>query len=106
VTPFDATRCPHQSGEGRGLLAVEVTFKPVTYASCSMTPGQPGPSTTSISPAGAGIRFEIDQRLTYRRRRSRPCQAWSRETREALAPPIAVAAGFLALAVADDDLKR
>src|SRR5258708_36910948 len=43
-----------QAGKGRGLLAVEIALGPWPIASCSMTPGHPGPSTTVISPAGAG----------------------------------------------------
>ncbi len=35
------------------FLAVEVALQAVPTASWSMTPGQPGPNTTVISPAGA-----------------------------------------------------
>ena len=43
----------HHAAEGRGPLRLKSASSPWPIASCSRMPGQPGPSTTSISPAGA-----------------------------------------------------
>ena len=56
-----------QSGEGAMVfLRLKSPSSPWPMASCSRMPGQPGPSTTVISPAGAGMEVEIDQRLAQR----------------------------------------
>src|SRR5436305_1998680 len=60
VTPFAATCCPIWPEKVEVFLRLKSPSRPWPTASCSMTPGQPGPSTTVISPAGAGT----DPRLT------------------------------------------
>ena len=44
-------------------LRLKSPSRPWPIASWSSTPGQPGPSTTVISPAGRGDQFEVHQRL-------------------------------------------
>src|SRR5713101_8322679 len=46
-------RLADAAGECRDALAVEIASSPWPIASCSRIPGHPGPSTTTISPAGA-----------------------------------------------------
>src|SRR5579875_3462379 len=54
VTPGAATRCPIRPEKAEVFLRLKSPSRPCPTASCSITPGQPGPSTTRISPAGAG----------------------------------------------------
>ena len=60
VTPSAATRLPKRPANAEVFLRLKSPSRPWPIASCSKIPGQPGPSTTVISPAGAGI----DSRLT------------------------------------------
>ena len=48
------------------FLRLKSASRPWPIASCSSTPGQPGPSTTSISPAGAVTRVKLNDRLARR----------------------------------------
>ncbi len=63
VTPGAATRSPIRPEKAEVPLRLKSPSRPWPIASCSSTPGQPGPSTTGISPAGAATEFEVDQRL-------------------------------------------
>src|SRR5919206_92734 len=54
VTPLAATRWPTSPAKAEVFFRLKSPSSPCPTASCSMTPGQPGPSTTVISPAGAG----------------------------------------------------
>jgi hypothetical protein len=54
VTPLAATRWPMRPLKALEPLRLKSPSSPWPMASCSSTPGQPGPSTTVISPAGAG----------------------------------------------------
>src|SRR5881394_2919302 len=54
VTPLAATCWPIRPAKADVCLRFKSPSSPWPTASCSITPGQPGPSTTSISPAGAG----------------------------------------------------
>src|SRR5216684_245687 len=54
VTPLDATRSPMSPENAEVFLRLKSPSSPCPTASCSMTPGQPDPSTTVIAPAGAG----------------------------------------------------
>src|SRR3982074_1592237 len=81
VTPW-ATACrPICPAKAEVFLRLKSPSSPWPTASCSITPGQPAPSTTSISPAGAGTA----SRLTI---------AWRTASSTAL---------FLAPALARDD---
>ena len=60
VTPLAATRWPMRPLKALEPLRLKSPSKPWPTASWNSTPGQPGPSTTVISPAGAGR----DSRLT------------------------------------------
>ena len=54
VTPLAATRWPMRPENALEPLRLKSPSRPWPIASCSSTPGQPGPSTTLISPAFAG----------------------------------------------------
>ena len=54
VTPGEAMRWPSSPAKADVFLRLKSPSRPCPIASCSRIPGQPGPSTTSISPAGAG----------------------------------------------------
>ena len=54
VTPLAATRWPMRPENALEPLRLKSPSSPWPMASCSRMPGQPGPSTTVISPAGAG----------------------------------------------------
>ena len=54
VTPLAATRWPTRPLKAEEPLRLKSPSNPWPIASCSKMPGQPGPSTTVISPAGAG----------------------------------------------------
>ena len=60
VMPLAATLSPMRPEKALVFLRLKSPSRPWPTASCSITPGQPEPSTTSISPAGAGT----DSRLT------------------------------------------
>ena len=64
VTPGAATRSPMRPLNAEVPLRLKSPSSPWPIASCSSTPGQPGPSTTVMVPAGAG-------------RASRLTSAWS-----------------------------
>ena len=102
VTPFDATRWPIRPAKADVFLRLKSPSSPWPTASCSITPGQPGPSTTSISPAGAGTASRLTS--ACRTAWSTACfhLVSSRNGDKAFAAAIAVAAGFLAIAVARD----
>ena len=57
VTPLAATCWPIRPAKAEVFLRLKSPSRPWPTASCSMTPGQPEPSTTSISPAGRGHRI-------------------------------------------------
>ena len=59
VTPRDATRSPMRPANALEPLRLKSPSSPCPTASCSSTPGQPGPSTTVITPAGAGRAFKL-----------------------------------------------
>ncbi len=54
VTPLAAMRWPSSPAKALVFLRLKSPSSPWPMASWSRMPGQPGPSTTSISPAGAG----------------------------------------------------
>ncbi len=54
VTPGTAMRLPSRPAKAEVFLRLKSPSRPWPIASCSRMPGQPEPSTTSISPAGAG----------------------------------------------------
>src|SRR5882724_11219505 len=60
VTPGEAMRWPTRPENAEVFLRLKSPSSPWPIASCSMTPGQPGPSTTLISPAGAGTDDDAD----------------------------------------------
>ena len=93
----------HQAGEGRGLLAVEVAFEAVTDRLVQHDAGPAGPEHHVHLAGRRRHRLEIDQRLAHGIVGGALPGVRLEETRKALAPAIAVAAGFLAIAVADDD---
>ena len=62
VTPLAATRSPMRPEKALEPLRLKSPSSPWPMASCSRMPGQPGPSTTVISPAGAGPRIEVGER--------------------------------------------
>ena len=66
VTPGAATRSPMRPEKAEVPLRLKSPSRPWPTASCSSTPFQPGPSTTSISPAGQGDGVEVDQGLAQR----------------------------------------
>src|SRR3954468_13685259 len=66
VTPLAATCLPMRPAKAEVCLRLKSPSSPCPTASCSITPGQPAPSTTVISPAGAGI----DSHRGRRRRRA------------------------------------
>ena len=47
-------RLPIRPANAEVFLRLKSPSSPWPIASCSRMPGQPGPSTTAISPAGAG----------------------------------------------------
>ncbi len=61
---FEAATCwPISPAKAEVFLRLKSASRPWPTASCSRTPGQPGPRTTSISPAGAGDGAELQDRL-------------------------------------------
>ena len=66
VTPLAATCSPTLPLNTDVPLRLKSPSRPWPTASCSITPGQPAPSTTSISPAGVGT----DSRLSTAMRRA------------------------------------
>ncbi len=60
VTPRAATRSPMRPEKAELPLRLKSPSRPWPMASCSRMPGQPGPSTTVMLPAGAGF----DSRFT------------------------------------------
>ena len=54
VTPGEAIRLPIRPANAEVFLRLKSPSSPWPIASCSRMPGQPEPSTTGISPAGAG----------------------------------------------------
>jgi TldD protein len=53
VTPLAATRLPISPAKAEVFLRLKSPSSPWPTASCSRMPGQPAPSATSITPAGA-----------------------------------------------------
>ena len=66
VTPGAATRWPSRPANAEVPLRLKSPSRPWPTASCSRMPGQPGPSTTSIVPAGQGTRLEVHERDAHR----------------------------------------
>src|SRR5215211_3749944 len=97
VTPFAATCWPIRPANADVCLRLKSPSRPWPTASCSITPGQPEPSTTSISPAGAGT----DSRLTMASRIA-PGFGFD-EARVAFAAAITLAAAFLPVALSGND---
>ena len=93
----------HQPGEGGGLLAVEIAFQPVADGFVQHHARPAGPQHDVHLAGRRGHRVEIDQRLAHGFvDRALPGMRLD-EALIAFAPADAVAAGFLAVAVADDD---
>jgi hypothetical protein len=65
VTPLAATRWPMRPAKVLLPRRLKSPSRPWPTASCSSTPGQPGPSTTVISPAGARAAVEVGQRRVH-----------------------------------------
>jgi hypothetical protein len=61
-----ATRSPMRPEKALVPLRLKSPSRPWPTASCSSTPGQPGPSSTVISPAGRIDAVEVGQRLRQR----------------------------------------
>ena len=61
VTPGAATRWPIRPAKAEVPLRLKSPSSPWPTASCSITPGQPAPSTTVISPAGAGTASSLSR---------------------------------------------
>src|ERR1700730_4163606 len=101
-----ALRCntlPPQAGEGRSLLAVEVAFEAVAHRLVQHDARPTGPEH-HVHLAGRGRdSLEIDQGLAHGIIGHALPGLGLEKTREALAAAIAVAAGFLAFAVAGDN---
>ncbi len=70
VTPGAATRSPMRPEKAEVPLRLKSPSRPWPTASCSSTPFQPGPSTTSISPAGQGTASRLTRAM---RRASSTC---------------------------------
>ena len=68
VTPLAATRWPMRPLKALEPLRLKSPSRPWPMASCSKMPGQPEPSTTVISPAGAGRASRLVRAA---------CTAWS-----------------------------
>ena len=104
VTPGAATRSPMRPEKADVPLRLKSPSRPWPTASCSSTPGQPGPSTTGISPAGAATEFEVGQRLRQRDvDRPAPLRLVEQIVVE-IAAAEAVIAGFPAAVLLGDDL--
>src|SRR5689334_15744020 len=99
VTPGAATFSPSMPANADVPLRLKSPSKPWPIASCSSTPGQPGPSTTVMLPAGAST----DSRLTSATRTASRA-AGVDELAEAEASAAAGAAGFAAAVLLGDDL--
>ena len=93
----------HQAGEGRGLFAVEVAFEPVTDRFVQHDAGPARAEHHVHLAGGRRYRFEIDQGLADGVVDRALPGIGGDETLVAFATAIAVAAGFLAVAVADHD---
>ena len=63
VTPLDATRSPIRPENALEPLRLKSPSSPCPTASCSKMPGQPGPSTTSMTPAGAGTASRLTKAI-------------------------------------------
>ena len=93
----------HQPGKSRSLLAVEIAFEPVADRLVQHH-ARPAGAEHHVHLAGrGGHRIEIDHRLADRIVDRRLPRARGNEALIGLASAIAMAAGFLALAVAGDD---
>ena len=104
VTPGAATRSPIRPEKAEVPLRLKSPSRPWPTASCSSTPGQPGPSTTGISPAGAATDVEVGQRLRQRDvDRPVPRRLLEQLVIE-IAAAEAVIAGFAAAVLLGDDL--
>ena len=87
VTSSEATRCPMRPVNAEVLLPVEVALEAVADRLVQQDAGQPGPSTTSMVPAGAStaLRFTIAWRAaSFAKRSHRPS---SRKNSNATRPP-------------------
>ena len=59
VTPGAATRSPRSPAKAEVFLRLKSPSRPWPMASCSRIPGQPGPRTICISPAGAATESRL-----------------------------------------------
>src|SRR4030088_1891918 len=106
VTPLAATCWPIRPAKAEVCLRLKSPSSPCPTASCSITPGQPAPSTTSISPAGGGThsRFNSAPRVAppggFSPAAAPPPRLGLDEARVILAAAIALAAAPLAVAFA------
>ena len=94
----EATRSPMRPLKAETSLRLKSPSRPWPTASCSSTPGQPGPSTTVIVPAGASIACRLRSAwsaaaCTQRRQRSPSVR------KRELDPAAAAGGALLALAV-------
>src|SRR5438874_1266204 len=101
VTPLAATCRPMRPANAEVCLRLKSPSSPWPTASCSITPGQPAPSTTSISPAGAGTDSRY-QRLADRAIGGLAPGFGLNEAGITLSAAIALAAAYLAIARAGD----
>src|SRR5581483_12009262 len=93
----------HQARKCRGLLAIEIALEPVTDGLMQHHAGPAGAEHDVHLAGGRGHRLEVDQRLAYRVVDRALPGASLDEALIALAPAIAMAAGFLAIAFARHD---
>ena len=98
VTPGAATRWPRRPAKAEVPLRMKSPSSPWPTASWSSTPGQPGPSTTSMLPAGQGTasRFRSASRTASS---TSGCQKPGASTRAELAAAAAALARDLAASV-------
>ena len=106
VTPGDATRMPILPVKAEVLFLMKSPSSPWPTASWSRMPGQPGPSTTGMMPAGAGAapRLWIASETASRahlRMRSRV-----KNSSPARAPPPAEARSRLPFSEAMTEIER
>ena len=104
VTPGAATRWPMRPEYTEVPLRLKSPSRPWPTASCSSTPGQPGPSTTGIDAGGRIDRLQVHQRLAQRFARSRLRLAAGEQFLVRVASAAAGVARFAAAVFLDEDL--
>ena len=90
VQAAEATRSPMRPENAEVPLRLKSPSKPWPTASCSNTPGQPGPSTTGMEPAGASTASRLARawRTASRANSSaRPCASGPRIQPKSWRPP-------------------